>query len=239
MAREAREPHPLFVSGPRRTDSGDQRGLPGFRAEDVPLPSSLVLSGAVLDRRRLDARAQMVAALGVCPEGYSAEEWAVVRATLAPAPVPHGVASGGTSGRLRGAEQARTCFPMLSTPAAVRAFAEVAARPHVAALVKDFRALEMLDIHAQREQCRDVLVYMRDLVYSVDAGDVASDLSGVAKLMTAATGAVKMLVDLDDLRARHVDDEPVRATSADRDPHDALEEALARVVGDLAARGVV
>lgn len=219
------------MGGKGNFSSGIQRRL---WSADEPLPSQEVLTGQVLSDRRREARARLREALGACPDGFSSEEWAVVLATLAP---PGDL---GPSGRVDRARQARDCFPGLTAPAALRAWLEVSARPHVAGVVADFRALEAVDVLAQREAIREVLGSVLQL--GADLVDLrAVDPHGAARCGAEAVAAAKVLIDLDDLRVkRTVDgesgDAPRTAAAAIGDPLAELRSRVALVAEDVRRR---
>lgn len=219
-----------------------QRGLPGVSAEEERLPSEAVLSGELLGERRREAFAGMRRALGERPDGFSREEWAVVVSLLCPPHLPPGT----TSARGSVAYRARECFPGHAAPAALRAYCEVRDRPHVKALVADFRALEGLDVLAQRGLWRDRLdlagaalaerlrppagFTAQEHIAGMEAGDVA-------KLATAMASVAKTAADFDGLQApRAVPEGDATTGTPTADVHKSLAENLARVAEDLAAR---
>lgn len=216
--------------------TGVQRGLPGVAPEEAALPSEAVLSGELLADRRREALVALRTALGACPEGFEPAEWRVVVAALAPAPAAGGV--GTASARAELVARAAACFPGHAPPAAARLFREVLARPHVAAVVADFRALEMLDVQAQRGMVREALGAVLDLHAALSPGLAAADPSGTARLASAIVQAGKALMDLDGLRARADDDPDGAGASGGQDPGAALAEKLGRVLGDLQARSM-
>ena len=232
MALLAPTAHPPRVSH----DEGVQRGLPGVLPEEEPLPSERVLSGELLTERRREAMAGMREALGsTCPEGYAPEEWRVTLAVLAPVGTGR---TGGVGARNDRARLARECFPGLAAPAALRAFLEVAARPHVVQVVNDVRALEGLDVLEQRALLREGLW----VVFGLSAGLpalVAVDPSGGAKVAAAVVQAAKALMALDNLAAPKpaaVDPDAPSHAGPSPDMQRALAEKVARTVADLRAR---
>lgn len=216
--------------------NGVQRGLPGVAPEEAALPSEAVLNGELLADRRREALVALRAALGASPEGFEPAEWRVVVAALAPAPASGGV--GTASARAELVARASACFPGHAPPAAARLFREVLARPHVAAVVADFRALEMLDVQAQRGWVRESLSAIRDLWAVITPALAVADPSGTARLASAIVQANKALMDLDGLRARADDDQDGAGASGGQDPGAALAEKLGRVLGDLQARSM-
>lgn len=209
---------------------------------DRPLPSEQAVTGEVLGERRRSALRAFRDALGPCPESFEPEDWAVVMATLAPE------ASLVGKGRADRAKQARDCFPGLTAPAALRAWLEVSQRPHVAQFIADFRALEAVDVMAQREQVREVLTNV--MMLGIDVLDLREvDPSGAAKCGAAAAAAAKVLVDLDGLRAPkpaaiNVEVGTTGGQARDlptEDPFEALSRKVALVAGDVRRRqaGVV
>lgn len=233
MAPEAPAPHPPGVSG-RREEV--QRGLPGVLAEEAELPSETVLSGELLSERRREALDRLREALGDRPDGYDPAEWRVVVGLLAPA----GVGLAGVRSRDDRARLARDCFPGLSAPAALRAFLEVAARPHVVQFVNDVRALEGLDVLEQRGMVREVLYQVLGLSAGLPAL-VSVDPSGGAKVAAAVVQAAKVLMDLDGLKATRpagaVDVEASRTPAlSPAEQQAALADKVARTLADLRAR---
>lgn len=227
-------------------DAPTQRGLPGVAAEESPLPSERLLSGEALGPRMREALSGLHAALGERPEGFEVEEWRVVLAVLAPP--AHTGHVGGAAARESLARRARECFPGFPATAALRAFREVQARPHVAEVIADFRALEGVDVMEQRGMLRQALGAIIALANDPTAtlSDLlAVDASGCAKVMTAITGAVKVLADLDGLRlapAPRVNpgatDELPGATKPAEDPRASIAEKIALVLEDATARRV-
>lgn len=231
---------------PLEREAPAQRGLPGVAAEESPLPSEQVLSGAALGARQRDALSGLRAVLGERPEGFEVEEWRVVLAVLAP-PV-HGGHVGGFTARESLARRARECFPGFPVSAALRAFREVQQRPHVAEVIADFRALEGVDVVEQRGMLRRALVTIIDLANNPAEGASLSELLAIdaascAKVISAITGAVKVLADLDGLRlapapriALGVDGETPTATKSAEDPRASVAEKMALVLADVHAR---
>jgi len=214
-------------------DDAVQRGLPGVSAEEERLPSEAVLSGELLGERRREAFAGMRRALGERPDGFSREEWAVVVSLLCPPHLPPGT----TSARGSVAYRARECFPGHAAPAALRAYCEVRDRPHVKALVADFRALEGLDVLAQRGLWRDRLnlagAALAERLRETDGMEVGD----VAKLATAMASVAKTAADFDGLQApRAVPEGDATTGTPTADVHKSLAENLSRVAEDLAAR---
>lgn len=235
MARDADGSHARAV-GRTYTPGGRQAGLPGIDP-DERLPSEQALTGEVLADRRREAMTRVREALGARPEGYAREEWAVVLATLAP---EHAL---GPRGRVDRARQARECFPGLSAPAALRAWLEVSARPHVASVIADFRALEAVDVLTQRETIREAMTNV--LMLGMDVLDLRSfDPAGAAKCGAAAAAAAKVLIDLDGLRAAKPEADTAETTargaaaqrSLSEDPLEALARKVAAVAEDVQRR---
>ena len=201
---------------------GVQRGLPGVAAEEDPLPSERVLSGELLGERRREALASLRAAIGERPEGFAQEEWDVVIAVLSPPDTRIGHV-GGQRARASIAVRARECFPGFPATAALRAFREVQARPHVAEVIADFRALEAVDVVEQRGMVREALGAVLSLATRTGEGEslgelMALDASGAAKIAASVVAAAKVLMDLDGLRTAPgaaVDANATGKTSAD------------------------
>lgn len=210
-----------------------QRGLPGVAVEEAALPSEAVVDGVLLSERRREAMRRVRAALGECPEGFAPEEWRVVVAALAPAPVP---APGTASTRAGLLARARDCFPGLAAPAAARLYREVLARPHVAAALDDLRALELLDVLEQRGMVREALQSGLALHAALTPDLAAEDPSGAAKLLLGVVAAAKALMDLDGLRARAEDEDAARRQGGGQDVGALLAEKVGRVMADLGAR---
>ena len=219
-----------------------QRGLPGVSAEEEALPSERVLSGELLGERRREAFRGMREALGNHADGSTREEFSVAVSLLCPPHLPPG--SVGARGSV--AYRARECFPGLDGPAAVRAYCEHRDRPHVKALVADMRALEGLDVLAQRGMWREsqdlnrrvLMLKMRGPEeFTLEQNIAAMEPADVARLSLAMTAAMKAAVDFDGLQApRAVADDPTTTTVPAADAHKALAEGLARVAADLAVR---
>lgn len=189
----------------------------------------------LLARRRAEARRQIREALGACPDGFTAEEWAVVLAVLSPPEV----APGSHGGRATLTDAARRCFPGFALPAALRAFREVASRAHVREVVADIRAIEVQDVLEQRGYVRGVLRAVADMACNPAASLLdlmLADASGAARIGAAAASAAKALADLDGLKAK--DDELANAAPVGADPLDELAARLRRVSIDVAAREV-
>lgn len=198
MAGPDRRPHASPVGRPQHPRGGraEQEDLFGDDARDEDAAPGLTVE--VMQSRRQDATARAREALGACPEGFEPEEWAVVVATLAP-DVDLGRIRGGSSRGAR-ASQARRCFPGLSAPAALRAWLDVSSRPHVVQVVADLRAIEVVDILAQRDTIREVLTNV--MLLGMDVLDLrAVDPSGAGKCGAAAVAAAKALAEFDGLRA--------------------------------------
>lgn len=220
-----------------------QRGLPGVSAEEEALPSERVLSGELLGERRREAFRGMREALGNHADGFTREEFSVAVSLLCPPHLPPG--SVGARGSV--AYRARECFPGLDGPAAVRAYCEHRDRPHVKALVADMRALEGLDVLAQRGMWRESQDLNRQVLmlkmrgseeFTLEQNIAAMEPADVARLSLAMTAAMKAAVDFDGLQApRAVAQESEAAvTTPTADVHKSLAENLARVAADLAAR---
>lgn len=178
-----------------------QRGLPGVAAEEDALPSERVLSGELLGERRREALAGLRAALGDRPDGFLPEEWAVVVAVLSPPSAAPGHHLGGQKARSALTVRARDCFPGFPVHAALRAFREVQARPHVAEVIADFRALEAVDVVEQRAMLREALGAVIALATREGPGEslgdlLAIDANAAAKVSAAVTAAAKTLMDL-------------------------------------------
>ena len=241
MAPAVRAAHASPV--PLRREDAVQHGLPGVLAEEAPLPSERVLSGELMGARRREAFDGMRRALGDRPEGFTREEFSVAVSLLCPPHLPPGTA--GARGSL--AYRARECFPGYDGPAAVRAYCEHRDRPHVKALVADMRALEGLDVLAQRGMWREYLglagaavaerlrppvgMTLQDHVACFEASDLA-------KLAASMAALTKMAADFDALQAPRMTslDGEEGTAAAQADVHKALAENLARVQADLAAR---
>lgn len=219
-----------------------QRGLPGVEAEEAPLPSEVVVSGELLADRRAEAHARLRAALGACPEGFEAGEWRVVREALAPAPTAG--MPGTASARAELVARALAAFPGVSPPTAARLYREALARPHVAATIAEFRALEMLDVQAQRGLVREALGRVLGLADALTPGLALGDPSGAAKLALAVVAAGKALADLDGLRAPAAGEDGWQGGGGPlglgdgSDPRAALAEKVGRILADQEARRV-
>ncbi len=242
--------HPPIVT--RRDEGGVQRGLPGVMPEEAPLPSEQVLSGELLNERHREALGKMREHLGECPEGFEHSEWRVAAALLS----PPAVETGGVGHRNNRARIARECFPGRSTPAALRAFLDASVRPHVVQFVNDFRALEMLDVFAQRALWRDRLdlagAFLAERMrppkgMTMQEHVSAMEPSDAAKLSAAMAAVSKSAMDLDGLRAPKPalsmsdDDAEAKRTSAGNggpspDLQRALAEKVDRTMADLQAR---
>lgn len=241
MAFAVPKPHASLVV--TRRDDAVQHGLPGVLAEEERLPSERVLSGELMGARRREAFEGMRRALGERPDGFTREEFTVAVSLLCPPHLPPGTA--GARGSL--AYRARECFPGYDGPAAVRAYCEHRDRPHVKALVADMRALEGLDVLAQRGMWRDAQDLNRRVLmlklrgsdeFTLEQNIAAMEPADVARLSLAMTAAMKAAADFDALQAPRVTavDGEEGTTSAQADVHKALAENLARVQADLAAR---
>lgn len=218
------------------TPGGRQAGLPGLDP-DERLPSEQALTGEVLQGRRREALRTFRDALGPRPEGFTEEEWRVAMATLAPE------AALGMQGKAARAAQARQCFPGLTIAAALQAWLEASQRPHVQEFIRTFRAVEAVDVLAQRETMREVLTHA--MMLGMDVVDLrAFDPSGAAKCAAAAVAAVKVLMDLDGLRTAKPNPDDVGGShgqSAQRglpaeDPLEALARKVAIVAEDVRRR---
>lgn len=255
MAPHPRAGHPLAVPLVRDIGEAVQRGLPGVAAEEDALPSERVLSGELLGERRREALAGLRAALGDRPDGFLPEEWAVVVAVLSPPSAAPGHHLGGQKARSALTVRARDCFPGFPVHAALRAFREVQARPHVAEVIADFRALEAVDVVEQRAMLREALGAVIALATREGPGESLGDLLAInanaaAKVSAAVTAAAKTLMDLDGLKTpppvraapalgagRDGDDGDGSASDKDKDdPRDALAKKLSVVFGDVDAR---
>ncbi len=221
--------------------SGVQRGLPGVAPEEAALPSeavtgAYVVSGELLAERRRESLGRLRALLGECPAGFTAEEWRVVGAAFAPAPVG---APGTTSARAELLSRALACFPGHPPANAARLYREALGRPHVAGVLAELRAVEMLDVVEQRALVRESLhagMAARDAI-TLDLA--AADPSGCARLIQAVVTAAKALMDLDGLRARPEEDGDRAGGRSEQDVRQALAEKVAAVQADLAGRRVV
>jgi hypothetical protein len=192
------------MSGGRQGD-GLQRGLAGVRDDEARLPSEQALDGEVLSDRRREAVTGLRKVLGERPDGFTAEEWRVVLATLAPDEQAAATGGGKAPTRQQAAvSRALACFPGLPAPAALQAYRRASALPHVQSIVADVRALEGIDVLAHRDMVRARLMQVAAL-----ADDLADhegsmgrvDPSGAAKLGLAVVAACKGLMDLDALKA--------------------------------------
>ncbi len=235
---------------PLRRDLDDdgpvQPGLPGVLSEEAPLPSEVVLEGGILQRRLREAHAGLRGLLLERPDDITPQNWRVVQATLAP-PSGHLPRSPGTPAKQLGVmHAARECFPGLSPSAALRRYREALEDPAVKSFVADFRALEMLDIMAQRGMVREALhatirAGAEALVDPESALKPSSAPNEWAKVSMAVTGACKVLADMDGLRM--TDEERavlVPTGTADQgapaDAARALAEKVGRVAADLRSR---
>ena len=104
-----------------------------------------------------------------------------------------------------------------------------------------FRALEALDVQAQRGLWRDHLHLAAESIAARLRDGAAADMepADVARLAAALTATVKVAADFDALQApRAVVDAPDAALAASRqvDAHRALAENLERVAADLRER---
>jgi hypothetical protein len=95
----------------------------------------------------------------------------------------------------------------------VRAYCEHRDRPHVKALVADMRALEGLDVLAQRGMWRDAQDLNRRVLmlklrgsdeFTLEQNIVAMEPADVARLSLAMTAAMKAAADFDALQAPRV-----------------------------------
>lgn len=223
---------------------GVQRGLSGVVPEEAPLPSDAVtvphgvqsaVSGELLAERRRESLGRLRALLGDRPDGFTAEEWRVVCAAFAPAPAG---APGSSSARAELLSRALVCFPGHPPAGAARLYREALGRPHVAALLGELRAVEMLDVVEQRALVRESLHAALGLRDALTVDLAAVDPSGCAKLTLAVVAAAKALMDLDGLRARPEDDGDRAGGRAEQDVRQALAEKVAAVQADLAGRRV-
>lgn len=215
-----------------------QRGLPGVLPEDDPLPSEVVARGGDLSRRRREARAALVAALGEVPEGFTASEWRVVQGALTPDPATPGSASS----RAALLHRAREAFPGADARAAVRLYREALDRPHVREAIDAVRSLEALDVLEQRGLVRDALRRVLALAEALDPTMAKDPDLGPqqARIAAAVTAAAKVLVDMDGLRGTPATDvrdggQPPDEDAA-HDPAAAIGERVFRVAQDLARR---
>jgi len=131
----------------------------------------------------------------------------------------------------------------------------VQARPHVAEVIADFRALEAVDVVEQRAMLREALGAVIALATREGPGEslgdlLAIDANAAAKVSAAVTAAAKTLMDLDGLKTpppvraapalgagRDGDDGDGSASDKDKDdPRDALAKKLSVVFGDVDAR---
>lgn len=218
-----------------------QRGLPGVSAEEEALPSERVLSGELLGERRREALRGMREALGNRPEGFTREEFSVAVSLLCPPHLPPGTL--GARGSM--AYRARECFPGRDGPAAVRAYCEHRDRPHVKALVADMRALEGLDVLAQRGMWREYLGLAGAAVaerlrppagLTLQEHVACFEPTDLAKLAASMAALTKVAADFDALQAPRAAPEEASANAPHADAHKQLAENLARVAADLAAR---
>lgn len=222
-------------------DAPLQRGLAGVRDDEAPLPSEQALSGEVLGERRREALTGLRKALGERPDEFTPEEWRVVIASLSPDDAAG--ATGGRPGATRSEAailRARQCFPGLSPAAAVRAYREASQRPHVRDIVADVRALEGVDVLAQRDWVRRKLMQVASLADVIDTRDTESlvfiDPSGAAKCASAAAAALKSLMDLDGLKVALGGEEAGVVGDPDAESKAALQAMVSRVATDLGAR---
>lgn len=224
-----------------------QHGLPGVLSEEAPLPSEVVLEGGILQRRLREAHAGIRDLLLDRPDDIDPGKWRVVQATLAP-PSGHLPRSPGTAAKQLGVMQAaRECFPGLSPSQALRRYREAQEDPVVRAFVADFRALEMLDIFAQRGLIRECLhaTIRRGSEELIDPNSPITPRTAPrewAVVSMAATTACKTLIDMDDL---HMTDEeravfaPASTLDQKAAPADvarALQEKVAGVAAHMRAR---
>jgi len=233
------------VSGRKRQGAGLQRGLVGVCEDEAPLPSEQVLSGEVLGARRREAGTGMRRLLGDRPENFTAEEWRVVLAILSP-----DEAAGATAmrGRVPSRQEAAVgralaCFPGMPAPAALRAYRETSARPHVRSVIADVRALEGIDVLAHRDMVRARLLQVAALADDLQGDDGASmglvDPSGAAKLGLAVVAACKGLADLDGLKVTGETEDTAGDAGAGERTGDTLRALLRRTHDDLASRKVL
>jgi hypothetical protein len=235
------------MSGGRQVD-GLQRGLAGVRDDEARLPSEQALDGEVLSDRRREAVTGLRKVIGERPDGYTAEEWRVVLAILAPDEQAAATGPGKAPTRQQAAvSRALACFPGLPAPAALQAYRRASTLPHVQSIVADVRALEGIDVLAHRDMVRARLMQVAaladDLVID-DGGEPLRmgrvDPSGAAKLGLAVVAACKGLMDLDALKApaplsEDPDGKP-GAKPGDVDPGEALKALLRRAHADLESR---
>lgn len=234
MAPARPQRHPVGVP------SGVQRGLPGVAPEEAALPAeglagAYAVSGELLAERRRESLARLRALLGDCPDGFTAEEWRVVGAAFAPAPAG---APGTTSARAELLSRALACFPGHPPVAAARLYREALNRPHVAAVLAELRAVEMLDVVEQRALVRESLHAALGLRDALTVDLATEDPSGCAKLTLAVVAAAKALMDLDGLRVHPEEDGDRAGGRGEQDVRQALAEKVASVFADLAGRAV-
>jgi hypothetical protein len=231
------------MSGGRQGD-GLQRGLAGVRDDEARLPSEQALDGEVLSDRRRGAVTGLRKALGERPDGYTAEEWRVVLAILAPDEQAAATGPGKAPTRQQAAvARALACFPGLPAPAALQAYRRASTLPHVQSIVADVRALEGIDVLAHRDMVRARLMQVAALADDLADPDGSMgrvDPSGAAKLGLAVVAACKGLMDLDALKApaplaEDPDGKP-GAKPGDVDPGEALKALLRRAAADLESR---
>jgi hypothetical protein len=232
------------MSGGRQVD-GLQRGLAGVRDDEARLPSEQALDGEVLSDRRREAVTGLRKVIGERPDGYTAEEWRVVLAILAPDEQAAATGPGKAPTRQQAAvSRALACFPGLPAPAALQAYRRASTLPHVQSIVADVRALEGIDVLAHRDMVRARLMQVAaladDLVDDTSDSMGRVDPSGAAKLGLAVVAACKGLMDLDALKApaplAEDPDGKSGAKPGDVDPGEALKALLRRAHADLESR---
>lgn len=219
-----------------------QPGLPGFLPEEDPLPSEVVLSGGILDRRRREARAALCGLLLDRPPDLPPEEWRVVVATLASPTASFGRVPGSPAKTLAAVQVARQCFPGLHPSTALRRFKEVQDRPSVRAFLADFRALELADILEQRAMVREALhatIRRGAEALHSDGLDPATAPNEWARVSACTTAACKVLTDMDRLALQPEEVEAGRGKAEDVEDAsvgDALAAKLRPVLADVKAR---
>ena len=225
MARSKR-PHDLLGLG--------QIAMPEVLREEAPLPSEVVLDMGILAARRREALAGLRGMLLERPPGILPEDWRVFIASVAPPSGHLSRAPGSPEKVLSHIHAAMDCFPTKSPMMALKAFREAQQRPEVAALIADFRALELADLHEQRHIVRQSLLMTiargTDAIVKLDPEQTSNEWARVSLAVIAAN---KTLMELDGLAVKA--SEPTTAV-VETSSQGSLFDRVASIAADLKSR---
>lgn len=209
-----------------------KKKAPPKTSTKVPTPGAPV-TGQPPSLARANALRALQGVLGSKPANFTNEEWAVVNAALDPDRIAHYSQRKNPWLKYQLAARARSCFPGLPTSQALRAYTDALALPHVAELISSFRHIELLDFMEARQSLRLASYSVLNLERLLHEDDLERDRKGTAAIAREVLGAVRMLMELDDLKIQRATESTSLIPEA---PEEDLMVAVDKVMEDLAAR---